>query len=183
MQEDIVKAEELFFKYGASPRAMLRNGVYELYQSYQIPLSVEKIWLDELQTICLQEINEGEILVDEMIGYVSLLLSTVRIYKTIEVIPRLTTVLARKMLHTDSFSKLLLAEDLQETVYFLKMEKEFKDHDIIQSITLIAMEMLYDVLHNPVTVNARYHQIDYMTDFIDEKNILHRARRNVKKIH
>jgi hypothetical protein len=46
--DSIIKAKELYFRYGGSSYQMYRDGVNKEYEAFKISKELEKIWLDEL---------------------------------------------------------------------------------------------------------------------------------------
>lgn len=129
----INKAKQLFMDYLGNPFLMHHDGVRELYLSYNISKTQEKVWYEELKTNLMRRLSEGEY---SAIG-------GLRNMSAFEVFPKILTITPEG----DNWTKLRFAEELWGFMEEVKESHSF-NRRIINQARNKATEIWEDLLQD-----------------------------------
>jgi hypothetical protein len=177
MDNNILKAKEIFFKYGGSHYFMYREGDLENYEKYSISEAQEREWLEEYQNELLMKI-ENEKIPDVSLINLSRTISESRSNKYFKL---LLDQVKRKKDTLDTFSRLRMCEEL------LSIVEDFKGtHDAEKIITIkeakhLALSILKESIQRPVTVDPYYYTLHFQPDTLTTDSILSRIKADIKE--
>ncbi len=179
MKDKLQLAKEMFFKYQGSHFFMSREDDYKKYKKFNVSREQEFEWICEYQQRLLNDINclteNGESIEIK----VSILLTILEGYRKVDIIPLLVDTLTNPELKLDSFSKVVIAEVMLETTKSLEREKKPNEIDIINTLKDFAINMLHNVINNPISVDPVYKSHQYLREVIKEPAIIERVRRSL----
>ena len=169
--DSILLAKEMFFKYGGSHFHMEREGEYKSYKSFDISKEQESLWIEELQKELLDKVKK-----DDVVGHnYNTLCSSIRQYKSLDMLKELVDFVKSRREASDTFSLLLMAEgELRIVEYFEKNNLGAHKNTAFARVT--SLEILEYLLKRPVSVAAEYLNSSHLVDLSDNQYILNRIR-------
>lgn len=170
MDEQLVRAQQIFNTYDGSTFRMYREGVLEEYKKYDIPKELEVQWFEEMIAQAAKELSIRDW------NAVDRLSSIAAQYPDERILKHVMTFAARNVLSSDSIVKLMYAEGLLEIIdktstlsNDLKLEAYKTTHQILE-----------DVINKPLIIDAGHELDNYKLK--DKKSLNERAKRSVEKI-
>lgn len=179
MDNNLQEAKEMFSKYGGIHFFMAREGEYEKYKSFNISKEQELMWIKEIQQKKIFEIKNELLDAEKIEIRFSGLLLSLKVYKSIELFPILFELYKDSKVKLDSFSKMLIAEQLLDAVRSLS--KEMKNNELIEEVRIFAVDILKDILDNIILVDPAYCKVQHLKDVVKEDAMKERIQRSLKE--
>lgn len=181
MRDNLQEAKEMFLKYNGSHFFMSREDDYEKYKSFNVTKEQELTWITEIQQDNISMIRSGSLLPNDIKNIFCSALSSIRTYKSIELFHNFVEAYKDSATKMDSFSKMIIAEEIFETVRSLRFSKDLQKNELIDDIRVFAVYIMKDILQNPIVVDAEYLKIDYLKSEVKESVMIKRIQRSLKE--
>ncbi len=171
-------AKEIFMKYYGSHFQMEREGEYSYYKSLNISKEQEKSWFIECRCELMLNIKKEKI----VSFYFSYLASVIKRSKDIEGLELLLNIVREKRENSDTFSCILMAEELLRITESLHSVCNEKSRVIVDARSL-ALDVLRKTTEKPIKFDSYYLNLGYLKDILTEKKIKDRLQRLDDKWH
>lgn len=171
MDNNLMRAKELFFRYCGSFFFMDREGDYGEYKMYNISKETELQWIEEMVDGKVKQLSFDNTTVFFNLGLIA---SNYYTHNNIveKIVKTLLNFVSNNIDSLDSLFKLIYAETLLEIPCFSKELTRAKIEGV--------MELLQRVLSNPISVNKDWEK-RLPAEFLGEKAIRDRLNRDLKR--
>ncbi len=159
-------------KYWGNHFQMEREGEYSYYKSFNVSKEQEYLWLNECQNELLTKIEKEDIVSSSFCE----LSGIIRRIKDFDCFRLLLDNVKEKRKKSDTFSRILLVEELLDIVEVLMKNGNIGD-DVIFDAKKLAFDILKDITDEPITIASYYKSIGYLTDILSEEKIEDRIQR------
>ncbi len=169
-------AKELFLKYGGSYFHMEREGELYFYRKWNISKEQENVWIKEYQQENIKLLIEKQdaTTVDSCF---STLCRTISEFKNTDSLKTLLEVVSQTYKQYDSFTKIRFSEELLHIAESDGLHKS----SIWFDAKKLAIEILKNVIKNPITIDPYYKGLEYLSDILNEEKMMNRARNQLEK--
>ncbi len=161
--------------YGCSFFHMHRDGLYDEYKSHEISNAQEKEWKIEFRSIALAKFEDNP---TEEVHSCYRYLDTIDFDTEEDCIDSIIDSIKRRKGSMDSFSKLLVSEQLCDTLQSNKI-----DRVRLKKIKSLSQSLLHDVIKEPANIDAYYKNLGYLRDKLGEPDITDRASKALEQIN
>ena len=155
---------------------MERDGQLSTYKSYDVSKNTERQWLREHQKELITQIQTG----NSIDVYISRLCSVMRQSKDGEYLDSLINALSKSIKNADTFVQLRIAEELLEVIKFFALN-DIRDWRKLASHKSLAIDILKNVLSQPITISYETRKKVVFEDTLKEENIRERIKQRLKE--
>lgn len=174
MTKDIDIAKQIFLKFDGSHFHMEREGEYSYYKSFDISKEQEDLWIKQYQEDILSQIEKEDIVSPLFTKLVRIIAQ----HKDYDCLNSLLDLVKRKKNGLDSFTRVRIAEELLE-LYESFQKSGFNRNRNIFHIKVFSIDLLKELLEQPITVANYYYGISYLKEEIKEESIKDRAKHTI----
>ncbi|RKP57974.1 hypothetical protein D7Z26_00200 [Cohnella endophytica] len=171
MDDQLIRAKELFTSYDGSTLHMYREGQLEEYKQYNIPKQLEIDWFNELINQYTQELSIKDW------NAVYRLDSIANHYKDERILRNVVAFTSRNVMSSDSIVKLMYAEGIIEII---NKTKDQIQNDLRTEAYKTTYLILEDIINKPLIIDPGHELENY--NLKDKKSLNDRAKRSIEKI-
>lgn len=169
--DNVEKAKQMFLSYSCSYYSMTREGVMEEYRALGVSPSMERTWAMELGFNLLRHFSD--VLVDDT--ELSFMFRLISDYKLFSLLEAFNYSLERNIDALDTFTKILVGEDL------MRVESRLRPTGGTDFAILIATRtnienIVRRIGDERITISAYYRKVGYFNEMLDDKSIQDRIR-------
>lgn len=163
------RAKELFTSHIGSTLQMYREGVYEEYKSYNVPVLNEEQWVQELIDSYSKELSIRDWKAVHCLGVL------VKSYKDTRILKNVVSFASRHIMSADSIVKLMFAEGIIE---ILKHTKNHLTKELLYEALQATKIILDDITSQPLIIDPG-HELE-LFDLKDKRSLNLRANNNIE---
>jgi len=171
MDDQIIRAKELFTSHDGSTFQMYRNSLLEEYKQYNIPKQLEISWINEMIDQSIQELSIKDW------KALSRLDSIATNYQDERILKSILSFASRNVMSSDSIVKLLYAERIIEIVQ--KTKKQI-NRDLKIEAYKTSFIILEDIIKKPLIIDPGHELENY--NIKDKKSLNDRANKSIERI-
>ncbi|WP_378127556.1 hypothetical protein [Cohnella boryungensis] len=171
MDDQIIRAKELFTSYDGSTFQMYRDGLFEEYKQYNIPKQLEIKWINEIIDQSIQELSIRDC------KTLFRLDSIATNYQDKRILKEVLSFASRNVMSSDSIVRLLYAERIIEIIQ--KTKKQL-DRDLRIEAYKTSFTLLEDIIKKPLIIDPGHELENY--NIKDKKSLNDRANKSIERI-
>ncbi|TVX96286.1 hypothetical protein [Cohnella terricola] len=171
MDDQMIRAKELFTSYDGSTFQMYRDGLFEEYKQYNIPKQLEISWINEMIDQSIQELSITNWKALFRLDSIATNHQDERILKSV------LSFASRNVMSSDSIVKLMYAERIIEIIQ--KTNKQINKELRLEAYKT-SFIILEDILKKPLIIDPG-HELENF-NIKDKKSLNDRANKSIERI-